>query len=82
MVLGLWFVEQIIALPAAMRAQGGIAILAHLGGFAAGLALTPFLKRRGVTLFQPPSSAAFTYGRSGTIRRRSGSVPETRRKRD
>ena len=81
-VLGLWFVEQIIALPAAIQAQGGIAILAHLGGFAAGLALTPFLKRRGVTLFQSPHSAAFAYSRAGTIRRRSGSVPETRRKRD
>ena len=74
-VLGLWFVEQIIALPAAIQAQGGIAIVAHLGGFAAGLALTPFLKRRGVTLFQSPHSAAFAYSRSGTIRRGSGSVP-------
>ena len=81
-VLGLWFVEQIIALPAAMKAQGGVAILAHLGGFAAGLALTPFLKRRGVTLFQSPHSTAFAYSRAGTIRRRSGSVPERRRKRD
>ena len=29
-VLGLWFVEQIIALPAAMKAQGGIAMAPRL----------------------------------------------------
>ena len=81
-VLGLWIVQQLFALPAAIQAQGGIAIVAHLGGFAAGLALTPFLKRRGVTLFQSPHSAAFAHSRAGTIRRRHGSVPETRRNRD
>ena len=70
LVLGLWIVEQFFALPAAMQAQGGIAIVAHLGGFAAGLALTPFLKRRGVTLFQPPHGAAFARSRAGAIRRR------------
>ncbi len=81
-VLGLWIVLQLVSLPAAMQAQGGIAIAAHLGGFAAGLALTPFLKRRGVTLFQSPHSAAFARSRTRTIRRRRGSVPEVRRKRD
>ena len=81
-MLGIWIVEQLFALPMAMQTQGGIAIIAHLGGFAAGLALTPFLKRRGVTLFQSPHSAAFSHSQAGTIQRRRGSVPETRRKRD
>ncbi len=81
-VLGLWIVEQLFALPAEMQAQGGVAIVAHLGGFAAGLALTPFLKRPGVKLFQPPHSAAFARSRARTMRRRSGSVPEVWRKRD
>jgi membrane associated rhomboid family serine protease len=81
-VLGLWVAGQLFALPAAMQAQVGIAIAAHLGGFAAGLALTPFLKRRGVTLFQPPHSATFTHSRTRTIRHRHGSVPKVRRKRD
>ena len=81
-VLGLWIVEQLFALPMAIQAQCGIAIVAHLGGFAAGLVLTPFLKRRGVALFQSPHSAAFAHSRAGTLRRRGGSVPETRRKRD
>ena len=82
LVLGLWSVEQLFALPAAMQAQGGIAIVAHLGGFATGLALTPFLKRRGVKLLQPPHGAAFARTRTRTIRRRGGSVPEVRQKRD
>jgi membrane associated rhomboid family serine protease len=82
LVLGLWIVEQLFALPASMQAQGGIAIVAHLGGFAAGLAMTPFLKRRGVTLFQSPHSAAFARSGARAIRRRRGSVPEVRQKRD
>ncbi len=81
-MLGLWIVEQLIALPAEMQAQGGVAVVAHLGGFAAGLALTPFLKRRGIKLFQPQHSAAFARSRAKVMRRRSGSVPEVRRKRD
>ncbi len=80
LVLGLWIVEQLFALPSAMQAQGGIAIVAHLGGFATGIALTPFLKRRDVTLFQPPHSAAFARSRAPAIRR--GSVPDVRQKRD
>ena len=82
-VLGFWVASN-SCLPCQRRSrtQGGIAIVAHLGGFAAGLALTPFLKRRGVTLFQSPHSAAFARSRAGPIRRRGGSVPEVRRKRD
>ncbi len=82
LVLGLWIVEQLFALPAELQAQGGIAIVAHLGGFAAGLALTPLLKRRGVALLQAPHGAAFARTRTRTIRRRGGSVPEVRQKRD
>ncbi|MFQ5567703.1 MAG: rhomboid family intramembrane serine protease [Paracoccaceae bacterium] len=81
-VLGLWIGEQLFALPAAMQAQGGIAIVAHLGGFATGLALTPVLKRRGVGLLQSPHSAAFSHSRTRAIRRRGWSVPEVKRKRD
>ena len=81
-VLGFWIVEQLFALPVAMQAQGGIAIAAHLGGFAAGLALTPLLKRRGVRLFQSPHSAAFAHRRTKTTRRRGWSAPKVRRKRD
>ena len=48
LLLGFWLVEQAIALPESMQQAGGVAIAAHLGGFGAGLALTPFFKRPGV----------------------------------
>ena len=59
-VLGLWIVEQMIALPASMKAAGGVAVMAHLGGFAAGLLLTPFFKQAKVRLFQKPHTRAFS----------------------
>ena len=46
-VLGLWFVLQLVSgLPALSRAGGGVAWFAHVGGFAAGLALALPLVRR------------------------------------
>ena len=42
LILGFWVFEQIIALPESMRSAGGIAIAAHLGGFAAGIILDSF----------------------------------------
>ena len=59
-VLGLWVVEQILALPESMKAAGGVAVIAHLGGFAAGFALTPFFKKPKVNLFQKPRTRAFS----------------------
>ena len=47
LVLGLWVAEQVLAFPASMNGAGGVAIAAHLGGFAAGLLLTPFFKKKG-----------------------------------
>ena len=52
LVLGLWVFEQVIALPESMKQAGGVAIAAHLGGFAAGFIFTPFLRKPGVRLFQ------------------------------
>ncbi len=59
LILGIWVFEQIIALPEAMSQVGGVAIAAHLGGFAAGIILTPFFKRKEVRFFQKPRSRAF-----------------------
>jgi len=48
-VLGLWFVLQIVAAP--MRQEGGgVAYWAHIGGFVAGAALIFLFRCRGVTL--------------------------------
>ncbi len=57
LVLGGWFVFQIlsgVAMPTSD--EGGVAFWAHVGGFVAGMALTPFLKRREVPLFAPSHS--------------------------
>ena len=59
-VLGLWVIEQMIALPASMKAAGGVAVMAHLGRFASGLLLTPLCKQAHVPLFQKPRTRAFS----------------------
>ncbi len=52
-VLGLWFVYQILSSAMASSEGAGVAWFAHIGGFAAGMALLPLFKPRGVRLFQP-----------------------------
>ena len=49
-VLGLWFVFQLIS-GGGPDEQGGVAYWAHIGGFLAGLALVVVFKRRGVPLW-------------------------------
>ena len=44
-VLGSWLLLQIFAAPSSLSAEGGVAFFAHLGGFIAGLALTPLFKK-------------------------------------
>ncbi len=52
-VLGLYFVMQLYSAYITPSNQGGgVAFWAHVGGFVAGMALVPFLKRRDVQLFQ------------------------------
>jgi membrane associated rhomboid family serine protease len=50
-VVGLWFVLQLVSAALTDPAQAGVAWWAHVGGFAAGLALTPLFKSRSVPLF-------------------------------
>ncbi|WP_299443916.1 rhomboid family intramembrane serine protease [uncultured Rhodospira sp.] len=58
-VLGVWFVGQALsAFGDPSGAQSGIAWWAHLGGFAVGMALTPFLRRPGFPLFSRKKTAA------------------------
>ena len=57
LVLGIWFVLQILSGAAVpMSEEGGVAFWAHVGGFVAGLALTPFFKRREIPLFEASHS--------------------------
>jgi membrane associated rhomboid family serine protease len=50
-VVGLWFLLQLLSAMFTDPAQPGVAWWAHIGGFAAGLILTPLFKARGVPLF-------------------------------
>jgi membrane associated rhomboid family serine protease len=50
-VVGVWFAMQLLALT--WPDMSGVAWWAHVGGFAAGIALTPFLKHAHVPFFGP-----------------------------
>jgi membrane associated rhomboid family serine protease len=50
-VVGFWFLIQLISAGLADPGQAGTAWWAHVGGFAAGLLLTPLLKPRDIPLF-------------------------------
>jgi len=52
-VLGFWFILQLINSAMATPGEGGVAFLAHAGGFVVGMALVPMMKRRDVRLFNP-----------------------------
>ncbi len=60
LLLGFWLLEQAIALPESMEQASGVAVAAHLGGFGAGLLLTPLFKRAGVKMFQSGHSRPFS----------------------
>ena len=49
-VLGFWFLLQLVN-SAGMSDGGGVAYLAHVGGFVAGLVLAPLFRRKSVPLF-------------------------------
>ena len=52
LVLGVWIGGQFVAVPQALNGTGGgIAYMAHIGGFLAGMALIPFFKYRHIALF-------------------------------
>ncbi len=53
LVLGFWFVIQIVSSLAADPNSAGVAWFAHIGGFITGMALIPFFKSRRVSLLHP-----------------------------
>ena len=57
-VLAAWALIQVLAAPASIGAEGGTAYFAHIGGFVAGLALTPLLARKAEApgMAEAPSS--------------------------
>ena len=52
-VLGFWFLLQLVSTLLANPNQPGVAFGAHAGGFVAGMLLIPLFKRRGLRLFSP-----------------------------
>ncbi|MDD9858999.1 MAG: rhomboid family intramembrane serine protease [Nitrospira sp.] len=55
LVLGLWFVMQVLYGGFSIGSEGGgVAFFAHVGGFLAGMALIGFFKHSHVRFFHPP----------------------------
>jgi membrane associated rhomboid family serine protease len=48
LLLGLWFIFQLISTPSS--AGSGVAFMAHVGGFLVGVALTPYFKKKNVRI--------------------------------
>jgi len=55
-VLGFWFLLQLLSSLLADPKQPGVAFGAHAGGFVAGMLLIPFFKRREIRLLHPRQS--------------------------
>jgi membrane associated rhomboid family serine protease len=56
-VLGMWFITQLISGGMSVGATGGgVAFFAHIGGFIAGMALIGLFKRKEVRFFSPSRS--------------------------
>jgi membrane associated rhomboid family serine protease len=68
-VLGLWFAMQLWDGAHTPTDKGGVAYMAHIGGFIAGMVLVPFFKRPWVPLFGAAHSRAFS------VTRRPGHLP-------
>ena len=58
-VLGIWFIGQLISASMTPLGEPGIAFAAHIGGFIAGLALVSAFKRRQVPLLEKPHHRPF-----------------------
>ena len=59
-LLGIWFFLQLISALAAPLNEPGVATWAHVGGFIAGVALVPFIRRPGVQLMPPARTTPFS----------------------
>ena len=83
-LLGLWFGMQLLSGLGSTHATGGVAFWAHVGGFAAGLAIVMLLRPRGLALLHPPKSPGFAAVRPGDFAGRTtfhhGSVPAAGRR--
>ena len=66
-LLGLWFLGQVLSALSTDASEPGVAFWAHVGGFIVGLLLVPVFRRHGVAMLQPRRSSAFA---TSSVRRR------------
>ncbi len=59
LVLGIWFVGQLVSAALAPADVPGVAFWAHIGGFVAGMALIPVFKDKYLPLFQAARTKPF-----------------------
>jgi rhomboid family protein len=81
LLLGLWFLIQLLSAQGASAGAGGVAFWAHVGGFISGMILVLFLRARGVGMLQPSRTRSFAISNPRDARWRggSGSVPPSGR---
>jgi membrane associated rhomboid family serine protease len=66
-LLGLWFLGQLLSALSTDASEPGVAVWAHVGGFVVGVLLVPMFRRYGVAMLQPRRSTAFS---TTSVRRR------------
>jgi membrane associated rhomboid family serine protease len=74
LLLGFWFLMQLLSAEGARSDVGGVAVWAHVGGFIAGAILGLFMRRRSVAMLQAPRTRSFAISNPRDARWR-GSVP-------
>lgn len=80
-VLGVWFLGQLISQAGTNTGEPGVAFLAHIGGFIAGALLIFKMRKPGVPVFGQRASRAFAVEtRRAAPPRRGGSVPPSGKK--
>jgi len=84
MLLGLWFLMQLVSGLASNQATAGVAFWAHVGGFATGIILYLMLRPRRVELLQAQKTPMWATAPPGAMTGRRtfyrGSVPEAGRR--
>ena len=63
LLLGFWFLGQLLSALGTAADEPGVAFWAHVGGFVVGMLLVAFFRRRGVVLLQPRRSTPFASAR-------------------
>ncbi len=81
-VLGLWFGGQLLSSAAADPGAPGVAFLAHIGGFVAGVVLVFFFKKKHVHAFEKAHSTAFAVDKRPLRVVARGSVPQAGHRND